>query len=125
MPQRNRDTGLLEFQTPEEKNAVRYVLGMPGWKIIDAAFQNHAQTQNEALMNPMLSASAYTDFECGRCVGEYQGRATQFNEVLLGLMEQLQEESPNPNAGKDTTEVDSLGLPEPKADELKGSNDGI
>ena len=125
MPQRNKDTGLLEFQTPEEKNAVRMVLSLPGWKIIDAAFQNHAQTQNEALTNPTLNASSYTDFECGRHIGELQGRATQFNEVLLGLMEQLQPESPDPNAGKDTTEVDSLGLPIPEADELKGIDDGI
>lgn len=125
MPQRNQDTGLLVLETPEEKNAVRYVLSMPGWKLIDAAFQNHAQTQNEALMDPTVSVSAYTDFECGRRIGAFQGRATQFNEVLLSLMEQLQEEPPDSEAGKDTTEVDSLGLPTPEADELKGLSDGI
>jgi len=125
MPQRDNDTGFLVLQTPEEKNAVRLVLSMPGWKLIDLAFQNHAQTQNDALMDPMLSASAYTDFECGRRVGQFQGRATQFNEVLLGLMEQLQEEPPDPDAGKDTTEGDSLGLTVPEAAELKGLPDGI
>ena len=125
MPQRSQDTGLLVLETPDEKNAVRFILSMPGWKLVDAAFQFHAQTQSDALMNPEISAGAYTDFECGRRIGEHQGRATQFNEVLLGLMQQLQEEPADPNAGKDTTEVDSLGLTEPEADELKGSEDGI
>ena len=125
MPQRSVDTGLLVLETPEEKNAVRMVLSMPGWRLIDAAFQNHTQTQSEALMNPSLSVSSYTDFECGRRIGQLQGRATQFDEVLLDLMEQLQEEPPDPDAGKITTESDSLGLPRPEAAELKGREDGI
>lgn len=124
MPQRNADTGLLVLETPAEKDAVRMVLSMPGWHLIDVAFQNHAQTQSEALMTSSLSASACTDFECGRRIGELQGRATQFNEVLLDLMEQLREEPPDSDAGKETTEGDSLGI-EPNAAEPKGHEDGI
>lgn len=125
MSQRNSDTGLLVLQSPEEKNAIRMVLSMPGWKLVECAFDLHIQTLSEAVMKPTLCESAYTDFECGRRLGYMQGKSAQFNEVLLDLMEQLQEEPPDPEAGKNTTEGDSLGLVIPEAAELKGSEDGI
>ena len=124
MPQRDSETGLLVFETPEEKNAVRLVLGMPGWRHVESAFQLHIQTVNESVMG-LNTSGENTDFECGRRIGFEQGRVTQFNEVLLDILEQLTDEPPDPEAGKDTAEGDSLGLPSASAAELKEVKDVI
>lgn len=117
---RDSDTGLLLLQSPEEKNAVRMVLGLPGWKYIEIAFQNQTQTISEMLRDPRLLSGAQTDVEAGRILGFLQGQTTQFDLVLRDLREQLEDEPPDPDAGKDTTEGDSLGLELSDAAELKG-----
>jgi hypothetical protein len=114
------ETGFLLLQTQEEKDAVRLVLGMPGWRIIEAAHQNQIQTAREDLSSASLMEGSFSDVECGRKIGYLQGSTAQFALVLGKLMEQLQEETPDLEAGKDTTEGDSLGLVPPDPAELKG-----
>ena len=119
---RDLDTGFLVLETPIEKDAVRMVLGLPGWSVIKAAFQNHAQTMRDTLTEPSLLRGVYTDVESGRILGFLQGQATAFDVVLRNVLEQLAERPPDPEAGQDTTEGDSLGI-EPDPAELKGLKD--
>jgi hypothetical protein len=114
------ESGFLFLQTQEEKDAVRLVLGMPGWRIIEAAHQNQIQTVREELTSASLMEGSFSDVECGRKIGYLQGSTAQFALVLGKLMEQLQEEPPDPEAGQDTTEGDSLGIEPPDPAELKG-----